>query len=100
MSKTLKRAVVVDGVLLHEGTVLTEDQASKVRNPRAFADAADATGPDANDAREFQANADNDADADTDDDKAPTNLVVTDDSAATGARLARGGKTAAPRAGN
>ena len=54
MTKTLKRAVYLDGSLLAAGTELTDDQAERITNPRAFEDEPDRTGPDANDARDFQ----------------------------------------------
>ncbi len=51
MAKTLKRATSLFGQLLPAGTELTDEQADLVTNPKAFADAGDRTGPDANDAR-------------------------------------------------
>lgn len=104
MAKTLKRAVYLDGFLLEEGTTLTAEQAERITNPKAFKDADEATGPDANDARKYQeamaagrkkaldeavgSGRDNDPGAEQD----------TDDRAAAGAKLARGGRASAPAA--
>jgi hypothetical protein len=54
MTKTLKRAVYLDGFLLKAGTELTDEQAERITNPHAYEDEPDRTGPDANDAREYQ----------------------------------------------
>ncbi len=54
MTKTLKRAVYLDGVYLAEGTELTEEQAKRITNPKATEDLAipgqDGTSVDAEDA--------------------------------------------------
>jgi hypothetical protein len=92
----LTRSVYLEGVLLAEGTEVTAEQKAKLKNPKLFAEPVDATGPDANDTREyFQAI------RKESDDSAYRKPVTgeddeTDDRAAAGARLAR--KTAAPKA--
>ncbi len=105
MAKKLTRSVYHDGVLLTAGTELTDEQAEQITNPKAFADPANATGPDANDTREFYA-----AVRVEGDDSALTKAVGsgrdndpgteqdTDDRAAAGARLARSGRASAPKA--
>lgn len=98
MAKILKRTVHLNGVKLDAGTELTDEQAARITNPKAYEDAADATGPDANalrprtnivrsetDPLAGQAGADADADE-------------LGDRAAVGAKLARG-KAAKPAAG-
>jgi hypothetical protein len=105
MTKILTRAVPVLGVVLPAGTELTEDQAKLVTNPKAFEEWPDTSGPDANDARAYQNHVqrlNNDAalrkqpDKDADNGE-PQN---TDDSAARGAKLARGGGRASAPAAN
>ncbi len=96
MAKTLKRAVSLNGQVIPAGTELTDEQAELVTNPKAFEEAGDRTGPDANDARAYQnlvrtedngaalrskPKQDDDGDSDS------------DSGAAAGARLARGGST-------
>jgi len=95
MGKILKRTVHLGGVKLAAGTELTDEQAERITNPKAFEDAPDATGPDANALRRPAANlvrSDVDplasqADADEDDEQ---------DRAAAGAKLARGKAGAKP----
>jgi len=98
--KTLKRDVYLDGFMVPAGTELTAAQADRITNPKAFKDAEDATGPDANDARPYQealAAASAKALAErTGSDKGDDE--DTDDRAAAGAKLARGGRASAPAA--
>ena len=101
--KTLKRAVYLDGVLVPEGTTLTAEQADRISNPKAFKET-DATGPDANDARPYQealAEASRkalDEATGSGRDNDPGAEQGTDDRAAAGAKLARGGRASAPAA--
>lgn len=87
----LKRSVYVDGVLLAEGTEVTAEQRKLLTNPKLFAEPADATGPDADDTRAYyqavQKGADDSAL------RKQTAPDETDDRAAAGAKLARGGNT-------
>ncbi len=92
--KTLTRSVYLEGVLLAEGTEVTPEQAEKLKNPKLFAEPADATGPDADDTREYFAAVQRGAD----DSALRKPADETDDSAAAGAKLARAGKSAAPKA--
>ena len=103
MPKILTRAVPVLGTILPAGTELTEDQAKLVTNPKAFEEWPDATGPDANDARRYQNHVqklNQDAALRKQPDKDADNgeAQETDDSAARGAKLARGGRGSAPAA--
>lgn len=92
----LTRSVYLEGVLLEAGTEVTDEQKAKLKNPKLFTEPVDATGPDANDTREYFAavrkEADDSAYRKPADDE-------TDDRAAAGAKLARSGsKAAAPKA--
>lgn len=103
MPKILTRAVPVLGQLLPAGTELTEQQAELVANPKAYEEWPDTAGPDANDARRYQNHVQrltNDAALRKQPDKDADNGEAqdTDDSAARGAKLARGGKASAPAA--
>jgi hypothetical protein len=93
----LKRSVYLDGVLLAEGTEVTAEQRKLLTNPRLFAEPVDATGPDANDAREYFQAVSKDAD-DSGLRKQANVADDTDDRAAAGAKLARGNKVSAPAA--
>ncbi len=103
MPKILTRAVSVLGQLLPAGTELTEEQEKLVTNEKAFEEWPDATGPDANDARRYQNHVqrlNQDAALRKSPDKDGDNgeAQETDDSAARGAKLARGGRASAPAA--
>lgn len=103
MPKILTRAVPVLGQLLPAGTELTDAQAELVTNEKAFEEWPDATGPDANDARRYQNHVqklNQDAALRKPKDEDADNGVPqdTDDSAARGAKLARGGRASAPAA--
>lgn len=103
MPKILTRAVPVLGQLLPAGTELTEAQAELVTNPKAYEEWPDVTGPDANDARRYQNHVqrlNQDAALRKQPDKDADNGEPqdTDDSAARGAKLARGGRASAPAA--
>ncbi len=105
MGKILTRAVPVNGVLLPAGTELSDDQAELVTNPKAFEEWPDTSGPDANDARRYQNHVqklNQDAALRKQPDKDADNGEAqdTDDSAARGAKLARGGGRAAAPAAN
>ena len=105
MAKTLTRSVWLDNELLLAGTELTDEQAERITNPKAFEDEQDHTGPDANDARAYQ----NHVRAENND-KALRNAPAQDSGqdpsqpqepnrgAAEGAKLARGGRASAPAA--
>jgi len=94
MGKILKRTVHLGGVKLAAGTELTDEQAERITNPKAYEDPADATGPDANALRRpanlVRADVDPLASQPDDDTDAP------EDRAAAGARLARGKTGAKP----
>jgi hypothetical protein len=97
----LTRSVYLEGFLLAEGTEVTDEQRAKLKNPKLFAEPADATGPDANDAREYQKAVITEADpgrALRAPDKSDDDKATTDDRAAAGAKLARGSKAVPPAA--
>jgi hypothetical protein len=105
MTKILTRSVPVLGVVLPAGTELTEDQEKLVTNPKAFEEWPDVSGPDANDARRYQNHVrkmNEDAALRKQPDKDADNgeAQETDDSAARGAKLARGGGRGSAPAAN
>lgn len=94
MPKILTRATAVLGVLLPAGTELTADQEELVTNPKAFEEWPDAAGPDANDAQRYQNHVRrlNEDAALRSKPAADAEAPEADDSAARGAKLARGGR--------